>query len=553
MTMSNEPAAKAKIKRAKLSSIWLIPILALFIGSWMVYHDWKNQGDLITLEFKTASGIEVGKTKLKSLDVDIGQVTKVVIKPDLEGVIVTARLTSPDYSSLLREDTTFWVVSSQVTRAGISGLHTLLSGPYIELYPGKEGKVRTHFVGLESPPLTPTGTPGLSVTLNSESDFSFTAGDPIIYKGFNVGKIEDIYFNSDEDKMYYNAFIEAPYHTLIRSNTRFWKVSGLEVELSADGLKVQADTLETIARGGLTFGLPADEVIGEMIEGRAYFNIYADEQAIIDERYKKSIDYILLVEDSVRGLNIGAPVEFRGVKIGQVVGLDVAYRQMANLLDQASQIPVLIRLEPGRMGLSDDEAGIEQAKADIKKWLKTGLKASLVTGNLVTGSQLVELQYFNMSTSESDPVGRFHEYSVIPVVPNRFSRIGLELGELVNKINNLPLESVTSSTQMVLVEAKQTLMKLQELPLKAMTGNANATLEKTNKMIDGLTVSVNALKGILSDVDQTELPAEMSKTLQSVNAMLLDLKPLVLQMRNQPNSLIFNGQAVDEIEPKKGR
>lgn len=551
--VNNTPAAKADIKQAKPSRIWLIPFLALLIGAWMVYDDWKNQGDLITIEFKTASGIEVGITKLKSLDVDIGQVIKVVIKSGLDGVIVTARLTSPDYSDLLREDTAFWVVSPKVTRAGISGLQTLLSGPYIELYPGKEGKEQNHFVGLESPPLTATGTPGLSVTLSSESDFSFTAGDPIVYKGFNVGQIEDIYFNSDEDKMYYNAFIEAPYHTLIRSNSRFWKVSGLEIELSADGLKLQAGTLETIARGGLTFGLPADEVMGDRIDGRAYFAIYADEQAIMDERYKHFIDYILLVEDSVRGLNVGAPVEFRGVKIGQVIRNDVVYRQMANLLDKSSLIPVLIRLEPGRMGLSDDKAGIDQVKVEIDEWVKVGLKASLVTGNLVTGSQLIELQYFDIVGSENESVGHFQQYAVIPVVPNRFSRIGIEVVELVDKLNNLPVDSLATSTQAVLLEAEKTLMKLRKLPLESMASHANETLAKTNRMLYELANSVTSLDRILNEVDQTQLPTEMVKTLQSVNAVLLDLKPLLLQMRNKPNSLIFSGQPVDKIEPKKGQ
>jgi paraquat-inducible protein B len=248
--------------------------------------------------------------------------------------------------------------------------------------------------------------------------------------------------------MYYNAFIAAPYHTLIRTNTRFWKMSGLEVELSADGLNIQAGTLETIARGGVTFGLP-DEVMGDRVEGRAYFDIYADEQAIMDERYKHYIDYVLLIKDSVRGLNVGAPVEFRGVKIGRVVRTDMVYQRMRNLLDKSSQIPVVIRLEPGRMGLSDDEEGATQAKADITKWVKAGLKASLVTGNLVTGSQLVELQYSDEVKPNTEVVSHFHEYSVIPVAPNQFSEIGNEVGELLNKLNKLPLESVAVSTQAV--------------------------------------------------------------------------------------------------------
>ncbi len=137
MMANSQLGTKVKIKPVKtISKVWLIPIVAILLGVWMMYEHWKSQGPVITIEFKKASGIEAGMTKIKSLDVDIGQVTKVDIKPDLDGVIVTARLTSPDYENLLHDDTAFWVVLPKVTRAGISGLHTLLSGPYIELYPG---------------------------------------------------------------------------------------------------------------------------------------------------------------------------------------------------------------------------------------------------------------------------------------------------------------------------------------------------------------------------------------------------------------------------------
>lgn len=540
---------KAKIKPAKPSGIWLIPLLAVLIGAWMVYYNWTNQGPLITIEFKTASGIEVGTTKIKSLDVDIGQVTKVVIKPDLDGVVVTARLSSPDYAALLKEDTAFWVVSPQVTRAGVSGLHTLLSGPYIELYPGSKGEEQDYFMGLDSAPLTPAGTPGLSVTLSSEHDFSFAAGDPVVYKGFNVGQIEDIYFNSEENIMYYNAFIKAPYHTLIRTNTRFWKMSGFELELSADGLTVQTGTVETIVRGGVTFGLPKDEVLGEQVVSRAYFDIYPDEQAIIDERYTHKVNYVLLAEDSIRGLQVGAPVEFRGVRIGQVVGTDLAYHQVTNLLDKASLIPILIELEPGRMGLTDNEGGVDKLKTDIKKWVAKGLKASLITGNLVTGSQLVELSYLAEDGSE---LTQFNQYPVIPLIPNQFARVGVQVGELVNKLNNLPVETVTEDVRAVLVETKQMLVKLQQLPLESMVKNADEALSSTSQMMQKLDRSVSVLEQILVDTEHAELPQEMNETLRSVNAVLLDLKPLIIHLKRQPNGLIFSGQTQDDIEPKKG-
>ncbi len=124
---------------------------------------------------------------------------------------------------------------------------------------------------------------------------------------------------------------------------------------------------------------------------------------------------------------------------------------------------------------------------------------------------------------------------------------------MLNKLNQLPLKPVAVCTQAVLVETKKRLMKVQKLPSESMANNANETLEQTNKMLSGLTQSVASLEGILADVDQTQLPVEMTKTLQSVNTVLLDLKPLVLQMRNKSNSLIFDDQAVETIEPKKGQ
>ncbi len=394
-------------------------------------------------------------------------------------------------------------------------------------------------------------TSGLSVTLRSKNDFSFTAGDPIIYKGFGVGKIEDIYFNNDENVMYYNAFIEAPYHTLIRTNTRFWKISGIELKVSANGVKVQAGTLETIIRGGVTFGLPENEILGEMVAGRGYFDIYSNEQMVIDEQYEHFVEYVLLVKDSIRGLVIGAPVEFHGVRIGNVAQTNVVNQTGTSLLDKHALIPVLIRLEPGRMGLSDDEAGVEKVKTDIKKWVAEGLKASLATGNFITGSQLIELAYHSQAKSAS--LAKFQQYSAIPLVPNKYSRIEIKISALLNKLNKLPVNSVASKAESVLVETKKTLTKLQKLPIESMVNNADQAFIKADKMIESLTKSATILEQVLQATEEKDLPKSMDKALRSINAILLDLKPLILNLKNKPNSLIFSGQKTDEIAPKKGQ
>ena len=150
----------ADIKAVKsISKIWLVPFVALAIGLWMIYYQWSNQGPLITIQFENAEGLEAGKTKIKTRNVDIGQVKKIELSPDLKGVLVTARLDlNLDY--LLHEGSNFWKVTPRISLNGVSGLGTLLSGPYINLEPGVVGKETTQFIALSAPPVTPAGTPG---------------------------------------------------------------------------------------------------------------------------------------------------------------------------------------------------------------------------------------------------------------------------------------------------------------------------------------------------------------------------------------------------------
>ena len=197
----------AKVKSTtSISRIWIIPILVVLIGGWMVYYQWKNQGPLITLEVQSATGIEVNKTPIKVKDLEIGQVKKITLKPDLEGVLVTARIDA-NAAHLLTENTEFWVVAPRISFSEVSGLNTLLSGSYIAMSADDTGKEKLHFVALERPPVTPPGTPGLHLILKSDDEFAYKPGDPIIYKGFKVGEFEDAVFNIEERVVYYDAFI----------------------------------------------------------------------------------------------------------------------------------------------------------------------------------------------------------------------------------------------------------------------------------------------------------------------------------------------------------
>ena len=261
----------ADVKPVKsVSKIWLVPLVALSIGLWMIYYQWSNQGPLITIKFENAEGLEAGKTKIKTRNVDIGQVNKIELSPDLKGVLVTARL-DLNLENLLHEGSKFWKVTPRISLNGVSGLGTLLSGPYINIEPGEKGAKTTNFTALSEPPVTPAGTPGLHVTLNSNDEFAFKEGDPVIYKGLKVGEFENIYFNFDERVVYYNTFIQAPYHKLITENTKFWDTSGVRMKLGAGGVEVSTGSIETLLTNGVTFGIPEGMPHGEQITKRSFF------------------------------------------------------------------------------------------------------------------------------------------------------------------------------------------------------------------------------------------------------------------------------------------
>ena len=546
--MNDVQTPDAKIKPVKtVSTIWFVPLIAVFIGCWMLYYQWSNEGTEITINFSTAEGMEAGKTKIKSRNVDIGEVSQIELNDSGDGVIVTAKI-KKTANKLLVSDSLFWVVSPQISHTGVSGLSTLISGVYIEISPGKSNKESEQFDAIDSPPLTPAGTPGLHITLNSNDQFAYKKGDPIIYKGLTVGQFEDIYFNFEERVVYYNAFIKAPYHQLITSNTKFWDVSGLQFDLNADGISVKTGNFETMLTNGVTFGVPDGMDIGDKIGERSYYDIYESYDAANDERYRRSIEFVVLVSDSIRGLSVGPPVEYRGVQIGKVKSTNIALTRNENKLTKADfKIPVLISLQPGRIGLPDNQEGENLMLEQNVYWIKHGLKAVLRTGNILTGSLYVDLQH-----NKDQPISKIEQYgefAIIPTSSDDFAQITTKAEQFMDNLNSIPLNDLSNNANQLMLDVAQTAKELQ---------SASQSLNK-----------------LLSQVEQQKISSELNKTLQGINnltkdlssgsrgyedlrttlntltATMNELKPLLNQLKHKPNSLIFNNGEVSEPMPIK--
>lgn len=525
--------------RTRVSVIWLVPIIAALLGLSLVIYTYMTEGPEITITLNTAAGIEPGKTKIKALNVELGIVESVELTTDMKRVNVKARL-GRFAVPLLREDTQFWVVRPRVGPGGISGLGTLLSGSYIRLAAGTGSAGRRDFKGLDNPPATPAGSPGLKLYLSSERAGSVSAGDPVMYRGYQVGQVDSGDFDLEAQRISYEIFIDEPYDALISANTRFWNASGIAFDASADGIKLEFGSLQTLLVGGVAFDLPDGVLPGLPAEDGDQFDLYPNQASTEQKVYKAYVEYVVSFAQSLRGLRPGAPVEHRGVQIGAVQRVLIADWVQDDLTRAADSIPVLIRLEPGRFSLPDDEKGVSNLKEAVPQGVMRGLRATLQTGNLLTGSSLVAIDFYPEAGSAS--LGEFAGYPEIPTLPGGIGRLQQQVGQLLSKLNALPIEPALQDLDAMLVAVRETLESIQVLTTnpatQAIPASINTTLQELNSLLDGLS-------------PDSESGERLHRLLGDLNQTMHNLESLTRTLSAKPNAIIFAPATPEDPEPVK--
>ncbi|MCW8107868.1 intermembrane transport protein PqiB [Alteromonas ponticola] len=528
-----------------LSKIWIIPLLVVLVGGWLIWFQWNNQGPMITIEMKSAAGIDVNKTPIKVRDLNIGQVKKIELKQDLEGVIVHARI-DQSAAYLLTDKAQFWVVAPRVSFSEVSGLNTLLSGAYIAMSADDKGNQTHHFVAQERPPVTPPGTPGLHLSLKSDNELAYKPGDPIIYKGFKVGEFEDSSFNIDERIVYYNAFIEAPYHKLITENTRFWNVSGVKLNLESSGVKVETGSLETLMTNGITFGVPEGVSLGEQVSGDAFFSIYEDQIAAVNARFKLSAEYLLLIDETVRGLKVGAPVEYRGIEIGEVRSINAGNVIEGSILQEDFPIPVTISIYPGKVRQDDNEVGLQRVKQTMRKWIADDLRATLRMGNVLTGGLYVDLKH--VENHKPIPLKTINGFDVIPTVSNEFTQLTQKADAILDKINQLPLDTLIGDIGTAIGDLSEAATSVKTTANNFDTLVTNIDAEQLNSNLNEV---LDDMSSLLQNYTEGGLSkSEIQETMDSLQDTLRSIQPLIMQLNQKPNGLIFATGNEADIQPK---
>lgn len=525
----------------RMSSIWIIPIVALLIGVSMVVHTQLSQGPTISIDFQTAEGLAAGKTKVEYLNVHIGLVEEVKLNKDMNGVTAIVQLDRAA-KSLLKEDTQFWVVRARVGAGNVSGLGTILSGAYIELSPGQGKLGERHFTGLETPPLTPVGAPGVKLNLYSEQAGSVSTGDSVLYNGFKVGRVEGMSFDGERALIRYDVFIDAPYDQLVTSSVRFWDVSGIAVKASADGVEIKTGSFDTVVLGGVAFSVPEGLPKGERVDNGVEFKLYQSFSDIQKQPFRYHFDVVMTFQDSLRGLVVGAPVEYRGIEIGSVKRIMPKKLLLKPDRERGAAIPVLISIEPGRLELPDTQASLDLFKETLGEGVEEGLRGSLETGSLITGSLFVSMDYFD--DLEPLSLGEFEGYSVVPTVSSGLGRIEAKITKFLDTLNALPLEKVLNSVDTTLVSATDTFESIDEIL------NQNSTRQLPQELVDTLEQLRRTLAQLAPEAAAGQ---SLSSSINELNQTLHNLEGLTRTLSDNPNALVLPTNFPDDPQPEAKR
>jgi paraquat-inducible protein B len=425
---------------------------------------------------------------------------------------------------LLHADSRFWVVRPQIGAGGISGIDTLLSGVYVGLDPGKSSNTARTYTALDNAPMITSGESGRSFTLTADDLNSINVGSPIYFRHIQVGHVADYQLDKHTRSMAIRFFINAPYDQFVNATTRFWNASGVDVSLTAAGLKLSTQSLATIIAGGVAFDDPPGATDLPEAQVDSSFALAADRQSAMADPDGSPLLMQMRFPGALRGLQVGAPVEFVGVNAGDVrkiaLDYDPATRKFSILVDVA--------LYGHRLGNVLDKLptghGDQQKIATfLAALVGDGLRAQARTGNLLTGQLYIALDFvphpsFATFDINSRPM-------IIPTAPGSLDKLQEQLGDIIAKFQKIPFDSIGQGVNHDVTELGKTLELINSTTLP----QASTTLKAAGGTLHSVDVVLSPDSTLQANLNQLLL--ELTRTSESFRG-LSDL------LSEHPESLI---------------
>jgi paraquat-inducible protein B len=520
--------------RRWFSWVWIAPLGAAAIVIGLAIRGLEDRGPLVTISFTEAEGLQPGDTKIKHKDVELGTVEKVYLTRDMSRVMVEARM-HRSVTEHLNEGSRFWIVRPRVGIGGISGLSTLVSGAYIEMYPG-DGPSERNFVGLDEPPTLQPDAPGHSFTLRAADLGQVVEGSPVDYRGVQVGEVEGFALDPSSRQIEIYAFVRAPYEHLVHPETRFWNSGGVDVSIGPQGLKFRAESWQQLLSGGVSFDTPDTALDGTPSPEGTVFRLYSNQGDAYEDPRGPTVVYRAVFRGSSGSLGPGSAVELEGVEVGQVISSQLQYDDVSGM----PQMLTTLQIDPSRIQIvhqhGDNSASPTDAlRARIAKLVGRGLRAQLTTASFLTGNKVVTLDI-----DKEAPAAKIETVDGLPQLP---TTSGSDLTQILANVKSVlhHIDAATEGPELghAIKELDRTLTNLDQLThdvqpqikplldsLRETADAAQHTMEAADKVLGG---------GASSNGDLAHLVRELTDAARSLRA-------LTDYLERHPESLIRGRQ-----------
>jgi paraquat-inducible protein B len=529
------PQAVPDVNRTKrIPFVWILPALVVVVAGFVVVQQKLAQGPSIDIAFLSADGLEANKTKIRYKDVDIGDVTDVHVSKDRKKVVVTAQI-HRDAADYLVDDTRFWVVRPRFAGGSISGLGTLVSGAFISVDVGGSAVERRHFDGLEVPPIVTADLPGREFVLHADDIGSLSIGSTVYYRHIAAGQVVAYSLDPGGASVTIKIFIYKPYDGFVMPSTRFWQASGIDMSIDSEGVKLRTESLTSIVEGGVAFEALPSAASSQTVPADTAYTLFTDRDRAMRQPDTEVKTFIMYFGGSLRGLSVGAPVDLRGITIGEVKALSVEYERDGGRL----RFPVEVDIFPQRIRgrtrrgepiLSAGDNPEAASRALVDSLVAHGMRAELRTGSLLTGQKYIALDFHE--EVRPDHVGWDAHPAVFPTTAGALDEIQDSVGSIAKKLDKVPFDQISARLVSTMANLDETMQTANHM-LRQIDGTIAPQINATLKEAEGAMKNAKEVLG-----EDAPLQSDLSSTLLELSRAAKSVSALVDYLERHPESLL---------------
>jgi len=527
-----------------LTSIWIVPFIAMIIAGWLAYQYFEDLGPEIEIIFPKNEGLIAGQSVVKFKNVPIGKVTKIYITEDIDGVVVVVRMNSKAAKPYMTEYAKFWIVKPEVGFSGISGLDTLLSGTYIDVYSKKGGTFRERHTGLSQP--YQDSSTGEYFHLRSQEGKNLSVGMPVFFKNLEVGKVAYKYLELNNKSVEVVIFVEKQFVSYIHSDSKFWMKNTMNVDFSKGNIDVDIAPINFLLRGGLVFSSSGEDK-NSVIPKNYIFTLYKSqteaESKTIGAVMKENREFMLHTKESISHLTDGSVVRFEGFDIGKVTDIKLSYNKTSHKMSG----DVLIEIDTSVF--KDKRDSNITGEENFYNAVEEGLRAKIASLDPITGAQYIDLTF-----NHHDSAGRIiqeNKYALLPMTTQSSTGIMTSVTQILDKLNTLPLNELLTSVTKVVESAVQPVENANELllDLKTTVKDINRLTSKKsfevmpdelNKALKEMTKTLKDTSKVVKGYDSNSLvKRQLAQTLEILTKTSQEMQVFLRMLNRKPNSLIF--------------